>query len=144
MAEVPDRKVLKDVLALLKAKSLASEEYYNRVYQLVLDHALTTMNDMVKKFNDSNQPLDATYVATAVSIMIGFFQQVHGWSIDLVDDLKLYIESLETRSSELDNAFWSGIEEQAKRLVEEKRKGQEEDIKQQEELLKRKPKTPIV
>jgi hypothetical protein len=144
MADIPDRKVLKDVLALLKARSLASEERYNRIYQLVMDYALKTSNEAVKKFDDSNQPLDATYVATALSYVIDFFRQAHGWSLQLVDDLKLYIESLETRSSELDSAFWSGIEEQAKRIVEEKKKEQEEQIKQQEEQLKRKPSTPIV
>jgi len=131
MAEVPDRKVLKDVLARLKARTMSSISDYRGA----ITDALKFGDDRIKDLKEFESKQGISSISVPILMVIeGKFLDVIKESGDLIDDMKLYIEALENYSSVLDQAFWGGIEEQAKRLVEERNEQQEELRKKQQEL----------
>ena len=114
MAEVPDRKVLKDVLARLKAKTISTEKHYHDLF----DNTLALFNGILAATKDFERKLGAeTGTITALTYLRSAFVDSHIGAISLVDDLKLYTESLEKYSAELDQAFWGAIEKQAKQIL---------------------------
>ena len=131
MSELPERKVLKDILPKLKLKAMNSE---NRFEQ----SATNTMSSLAKDINDVKQQIDKAKSGKEKALLVVFLALANSMysttnmlimtARTVVEDLKIYIDSLEKYSMELDKAFWGAIEKE----VEKQRK-------QQEELRKKEP-----
>ena len=132
MSEVPEKKVLRELLLELKTKTLRSEERFLKSQADVygkISELWKTLTEMLEK----NQ------IEKDVVSLLGFILRELHSLIDMsstcstvtLEDFKLYVGALERYSSELDKEL-TGIFEQAKKIAEEQRK-------KQEELMKRKP-----
>ena len=80
------------------------------------------------------EEVNVAEICEKVGELLTLIQQIFDYLISdynaLLEDTDLYIESLETYGKELDKTLWMGIE-QAKKEAEEQ-------IKKQEEIMKRK------
>ena len=133
MAELPERKVLKDVLSGLKTKTLCSQHrvetatknligYMNKAEKLSQKYKKIQVNEECE--NTANE-FDSTV------------NSLTHWMRDLIDnycnaqeDTTLYVESLEKYSIELDKTLYDAFD-QGKRKAEE-------HIKEQDKLLDKK------
>jgi len=129
MAEVPERRVLKDILAKLKAKTISEEKYFQQQTQSILNLFTKSHEQALlwKKERKNSISVDS-HLNTVYTLFEQLSDLIRG-STDVLEDMKLYIDSLEKYSSELDKTL-SDIFEQAKKQAEEQ-------IKQQEELTKK-------
>lgn len=130
MSELPERKVLKDILPKLKLKAMNSD---NRFEQ----SATNTMSSLVKDINDLKQQIEISKSGKERTISVLFLALANSMystinmlimtARTVVEDSKIYIDSLEKYSSELDKAFWGDIEKK----IEEERKKQEQRMKKE-------------
>jgi len=130
MSEIPDRKVLKDVLARLKANILKVESGYREaVFRSYQDS-----QDLLIKIQELEKKYPAAYpsFSVLVAVVSRNYSDLNAQSLGVIDDLKLYIESLEKYSAELDQAFWGSIEKQAQQIIEQQKKQEEEQAKLQQ------------
>ena len=134
MSEIPERKVLKNILSKLKSRTVTCERRFRQ--SLLSDTKLfdTILKDLEKLSEKGSEVLEPAY--RLVSILHNVFIRFSLEALSLLEEYELYIESLESYSAELDKTLWDAIE-QAKKEAEEQ-------IKKQEEIMKRKsPETYI-
>jgi len=128
MSEIPERRVLKGILAKLKTKTISEEKYFQNQTQSTLGFLAKSHQQALqwKKERKNNISVDSH-----LNIVYTHVEQVgdliHA-SIEVLEDMKLYIDSLEKYSTELDKTL-SDIFEQAKKQAEEQIKQQEEFVK---------------
>ena len=135
MSEMPERKALKEILLKLKARTLTTESIYRTAsssFLKIYDEANEKFVEDTKVEQD-DPPEIVKFKMRLQYVLRIIYERVYGLfslSINMCNDLKLYIDSLETYSTELDKTL-TNIFEQAKKAAEEQ-------IKQQEEIMKRK------
>ena len=131
MSEAPEKKVLRELLSELKAKTMISEERFQKSVADV-DKRIIKLWEMLERLLDKKQ-IEKT-IATALGLLITSLdaqvEMSFTHSMTTLEDFKIYVGALERYSSELDQTL-SDIFEQAKKMAEEQRK-------KQEELMKRK------
>jgi len=130
MAEPPERKVLKNLLVKLKAKSIASQNAFEKSYE-DLGKTLMEFYNATKKFADQNpndeSAKDMKTLLVSITTLIGFHNKE---ATIAIEDLKLYVDALEDSYKELDETFEKAVYEPARRQAEAM-------IKEQEELSKK-------
>lgn len=132
MSETPERKVLKEMLGKLKAKTIKSDQRHQESL-LGLDTAKGEVYEALIKLLESKR-LDvdvAGYLGFMVRRLYSAIDTSLAYSTMVREDFKLYIDTLERYSTELDKTL-IGIFERAIKMAEE-------ELKKQEELRKRKP-----
>lgn len=130
MSEMPERKVLKEVLANLKSKSLGSnEERKMNVASIMkeLYDAMQLLTEQIEKDPTDPMKLLRMNIMQRVQLLI---DKVISSSDNAMKDMEIYIDALERYSTNLDETL-AKIFEQARRMAEKQ-------IKQQEEKMKRK------
>ena len=137
MSEMPERKVLRTLLTKLKKKTITSKNRFEYSVEDVskrLEDVIKVFKSDLDKLEKKRETIDVGKTCKDIGRLLSLIRnRVAGLVGDcyaVLEDLDLYIESLETYSTELDKTLWDAIE-QAKKEVEEK-------IKQQKELTKRK------
>ena len=131
MSETPEKKVLREMLAELKAKTIGSEERFNQ-------SRLDLYNKVIGTWKRLTELLEKKKIGKEVGIYLGLIlRELHAfvdmsflYSDTALEDFKIYLSALERYSSELDKTLTS-IFERAQKIAEEQRK-------KQEELMKRK------
>lgn len=131
MSELPERKVLKDILLRLKTKTITSEERHKKLASSVSDTFEGYVGNAWNIAKDKNKEFDRKGTVAIFRLMSEQLGLLIRDSDGLSEDMKLYIEALENYCAELDKTLWTAIE-QAKQQAE----GQ---IKQQEERIKKEP-----
>lgn len=129
MAELPERKVLKEILAKLKTKTLSSQETVSKsvTSMIRLTEAIDEMTE--GEFKDTKVKEMVIVMRRTINILkISVFDLVNTF-FSTLDDMNLYTESLEKYSGELDKTL--------NEIFEQARKQAEEQIKKQRELMKR-------
>jgi len=134
MSETPQRNVLKEMLMKLKAKVIDSQKMF---FGLSITMS-ATQTQTLKESLDSVLKMPEGEAKTTALLTLSLF---NSWNqnlnllntniVALINDMNLYIETLERYSAELDNTL-TKIFEEAKRMAEEQ-------LKQQEELKKKEP-----
>jgi len=126
----PEREVLKDALARMKAKMVTSE----KVYRLRVDETMKRAYNSINEIRESEEKNKAGSHFTSISM--GFIKDLYDNvvvnSFQFVEDLRLYTETLEKYCAKLDKARWKGILEATKKLTEK-------SVKQQEQPMKKEP-----
>ncbi len=93
-------------------------------------------DDVLEQTEDfSEKKLDAISQRwlNAIEILHGEFHRLVKDAVNCIEDLNIYIESLEKYSSELDKTLWD--------IIKQAEKTAEEEIKKKQELLKKTPQT---
>jgi len=132
--ELPERKVLKEILAKLKAKDISSEENY----KISCAYTVSSLQSLLQIFlkylkenpNAPDYPL-AERMAVVLKTLNDNVLSTISMSIRALDDKRVYTESLERYSSELDITL-----EEIFKQAEEKAK---EQIKEMEKIREKKP-----
>jgi len=132
--EIPERKVLKEMLKKMKAKVIESEKNV-----LLLSASMNeSMTKDVSKSHEIAKGMPDVQTKTVSLLLVSVFDtwrrnfDLLNTTINaLIGDIDLYIETLERYSIELDSTL-TNIFEEAKKMAEEQRK-------KQEELMKKKP-----
>lgn len=127
MSKTPERKVLKETIAKLKAKNIASYNFYLATVKVFQD----SIESLVKQLQAASsqlekgdqQKIDAVIVLLSVMGKDGTHLVTS--SLNAINDLKLYVDILENYSTELDSTL-ADIFEKAKKYAEEKTKEQKE------------------
>ncbi len=135
MTELPERKVLKQILEKLKTKTMSSKSNVSKRAMETygsLEEINKRFEEIIKGIPESQG--EAKMVIEQVKILfrvisIGFGILISQYE-DALADMSLYVGSLENYSQELDKTL-SGIFEQAT-------KNAEEQIKKQNELMPKK------
>lgn len=138
MSESPERKVLKNMLKKLKAKTINSEADLLKSFTDLYEQVSKTWETLAKIRQQKIPSQDARALEIIGLEMRGldsFIGMLASCSKRTIDDFKMYIESLEQYSTELDKTL-NDIFEQAEKMAEEQRK-------KQEELEKKKPKYTV-
>jgi hypothetical protein len=128
MSELPERKVLKNLLVDLKSRTLSSEDEFKNKQSDFLN-GLAEMVAKLKDLGDKHQVEGANSFILLISIIASSFNQLAETVRRSHDDMRLYIKALEQYSVELDKTL-TEIFEQAKKQAEEQ-------IEQEEALRKR-------
>jgi len=133
MSELPERKVLKEMIQKLKTKLIQSMTTYSIQQKLVSNSILKSLQILDNNLNEFSGPTKTmALIFHSVISSLGNSITLLTSNVNTVfADMNLYNETLERYSTELDNTLES-IFEQAKKRAEEK-------LKKQEELRKRKP-----
>ena len=130
MSDTPEKKVLKETLTRLKTKSITSISSY----KLAIKPFFDTYRDMMKSLTQMTSELreedkqKASTLIFLLSYLLQDFERLVTSSLATIDDMKLYADTLESYSVELDNTL-TAIFEQAKKYAEEKTKEQQELMK---------------
>lgn len=130
MSEMPERKVLKDILVKLKAKAITSMKNYLELAKSTQEIFAFNLKEAREYSNERAGDQAAFGIFTMSSILDSQVHSLIRYSISLLDDMQLYMESLEKYSGELDKTLWDAIEQAKKKA--------EEQMKEQEEIMKRK------
>ena len=136
MSEFPEKKVLKDLLANLKKKTITSEDELKKTEETLATPVQNYRNKLLKNIDSDevikNSPVLVSLAHNLIRFMDTIEIQIKNYSNVVhrnCDETKLYIEALEKYSTELDNTLTSIFEQATKQA--------EEQIKQQEELSKK-------
>jgi len=130
MSEIPERETLKEILPKLRLKALESEKLFTQSVNLVLlkhSEIIDGMKKNIIELKGSSKPVGMILLGIA-EIEEGRTKLLVVNATNVINDLKIYIELLEKYSSELDKAFWKGIEKKSKELIRQ--------IEQQEKAKK--------
>ena len=127
MSKTTERNVFKETIAKLKAKNIASYNFYLATIKVFQD----SIESLVKQLQEASsqlekgdqQKIDA--VIMLLSVMGKDGTHLVTSSLNAINDLKLYVDILENYSTELDSTL-AGIFEKAKKYAEEKTKEQKE------------------
>lgn len=135
MTEMPEKKVLKDLLTKLKSKTLTSADEFRKTEGKLAEPVRTYRDQLVEvsKLEAAKKVPDLLEVIHGLIRFMDFLDiQIKDYA-NIVhrnyDDSTIYIEALEKYSTELDNTLTS--------IFEHANKQAEEQIRQQEELSKR-------
>jgi len=129
MSEMPERKVLKKVLAKLKSKTLSSNEMRKQQATLAIKEMDIAMQELSKRIKKGPDVLNL-WLMNLFQIIKSLVEKLVLTSDTASSDMESYIDALERYSINLDKTLWDAIE-QAKKEAEEQ-------IKKQEELMKKK------
>ena len=130
MSEIPERKVLKEMLAKLKSKAINSEKFYQVFVVGIISRFENLLQDLGKAYKENpDSELGFKIIALIRSLRDNIYWMMTTFA-NALEDKKIYLESLESYSKELDDTL-SDIFKQAEKMAEEQRK-------QQEEIMKRK------
>jgi hypothetical protein len=121
----PEREVLKDVLARLKTKTVSSESYYRGLISPTYQAYERIVKD-IKESESKTPDMSRGLAIGLLGAMSNNYSILIQRSFELVEDLKLYILSLEKYCAELDKARWKGIQEATKKIMEANKKLKEE------------------
>jgi len=128
MSESADRKALKDVLAKLKAKTISSQEYYGNNIKATIQR----FSELTAKVRELAKG-DTTGLAKTYLDMMDLFKRDYYdtaiESLNVLHDYKVYTESLES--------YFARIDEAVMEFVEQGKKDAQEQIKQQDEIIKK-------
>ena len=130
MSESPERKTLKEVLANLKSKSLSSKGICKQHIAFVLESINETMKMIDEQLEKKPTPRNVTFMRLMKTIQT-LLNDVISSSNTTISDMEIYIDALERYSANLDSTL--------NEIFEQARKHAEEEIKKQEELMKREP-----
>ena len=134
MSEMPERKVLKEMLVKLKAKVIDSQK---NLFLLSAGLSEGMSKELTESYEKIIKMTDDRVRTVSLLIWSIFKTWKHNFNLlnanigALIGDMDLYIETLEKYSTELDSTL-TDIFEKAKEIAEKKRK-------QQEELRKKEP-----
>ena len=130
MSEIPERKVLKEVLSNLKSKSLSSNMVHKQQITLTRGEINTAIEWIMKKTKGKADFVSFGLMSLLQRVQL-LTEKLVLISNTAISDMESYIDALERYSTNLDNTLT--------KIFEQARKVAEEQIKQQEELMKRKP-----
>ena len=130
MSEMPERKVLKNILLKLKKKTITSEDRHRQFSSSIRSAFKVYTKETLKIAKDWKRTIDKKGLAGIFAVAEEEVKSLIRNADGVIEDMKLYIEALENYCAELDKTLWEAIE-QAKKEAEEQ-------IKQQKELMKRK------
>lgn len=133
MEELPDKRVLKDLLAKLKSHTIASEEELRKEEERFIkrfEESHEKLKLLAKKCETEPNPKDAVDAFSEVIYRMDLLAEDFAKSVHRnTENVQFYIGALEEYSAELDGTLTE--------IFERARKDAEEQIKQQEELRKR-------
>lgn len=132
MSEIPEKKVLKEVLKKLKARTINSEKE-------LIDSFTNLYSQIAEVWKTLSDTLEEEISGKEIAKLLGFdvrgvhlgIEMLLSCSRRTLEDFKMYTGSLEQYSSELDKTL-NDIFEQAEKMAEEQQK-------QLEELKKKEP-----
>jgi len=134
MSETPQRSVLKEMLMKLKAKVIDSQKMFFGLSITMSATQTQTLRETLENVLKMPEGETKTSALLTLSLFNGWNQNLNLLStviVALINDMNLYIETLERYSTELDNTL-TEIFTQAKQYAEQQQK-------QQEELKKKEP-----
>ena len=126
MSEIPERKVLKEMLVKLKRKTIISKRRHRQL-ETQTNRILPLLANKLGEIAGKRMSMSTRTqsILGMVSEFLHYFDALVSSSDGLVENLEIYMETLERYSAELDKTL-TGIFEQAKKLAEEQQKKQEE------------------
>lgn len=119
MSEAPERKTLKETIAKMKAKNIASYNFYIATVKIFQD----STKSLIKQLQEAASQLkkEDQKKIDAVIMLLGVIGKdgthLVNSSLNAINDLKLYIDILEDYSTELDGTL-ADIFEKAKKNAE--------------------------
>lgn len=126
MSESPERKVLKETIGRLKTKNITAITNHMMAVKAFNETWERLFNSFKEQYAQASQQdkkmLDLVFVL--LGVVAQDFQKIISSSFGTIDDMKLYADTLESYSIELDNTL-TAIFAQAKKYAEEKTKEQE-------------------
>jgi len=134
MSELPEKKVLKEMLEKLKAKVIGSQNTFLGLSISTSTSMTESLQETLKNVVKMPEGKEKTFGYLILSMFNTWNQNFNLLNITvgaLLSDMNLYIETLERYSMELDSTLTT-IFEGAKKMAEEQQK-------KQEELKKKKP-----
>jgi hypothetical protein len=134
-----DTNVLKNLMLILKTKSLTSENLYKRETKEV-DELFLDLLGVFQRYYDHAQENDKQILRSILDLVILLSDQVHSshrQGENAIDDFKIYIKALENCYKTMDGDFEKDIAQPAEREAEEKDKEEDERAKALEEYTKR-------
>jgi hypothetical protein len=138
MSESVEKKVLKEMLVKLKAKLIESQRMFVTLSMAMSSSSVQDLKSALETTLKMPEGQPKTYALLLIAYLNTWGSNVNMVNIttaSLMQDMNLYIETLERYSTELDSTLNSIFE----RAIESARKTEEEQRRQQEELSKRKP-----
>ena len=126
MSESAEKKVLKEMLVKLKAKTIMSQILFTGVSLSMSQSTNDTLRsalDGVMKMPDGEAKKNALLLLAVFQSWNQNLNLLNSSIVNLTGDMNLYIETLERYSTELDNTLKS-IFEQAKKMAEEQQEEQ--------------------
>jgi hypothetical protein len=134
-----DSTVLKNLLLILKTKSLTSQNLYKRSIKDVDDMFMDLLS-IFQRYYDHAPEGDKQTLRSMLDLLILVSQQVHTshrQAESSIEDFKVYITALEGSYKTVDGEFDKSITEPAEKEADEKAKEDEEHTKAIEEYSKR-------
>lgn len=123
------------MLVKLKSKAINSEEFYKVFAVTTVSRFENLLQDIGKAYKENpDSQLGFPIVALIASLRDNIYSMLNAFK-NALEDKKIYLESLESYSKELDNTLYD-IFDRAKKRAEEQYKKQ---LEQQEELRKKEP-----
>jgi hypothetical protein len=133
MGELPEKKVLKDLLTKLKSHTISSEEDLKKEEERFtkrFEESHTRLLAVTKKCENTPEVKEATEAFSEIILLMDILIEDFAKSVHRNNEnLRFYIDALEEYSTELDGTLTE--------IFDRARKEAEEQIKQQEELRKR-------
>lgn len=119
MSEAPERKILRETIAKMKAKNIASYNFYIATVKIFQDSTKSLINQLQEASSqlkkEDQKKIDAVIMLLGVIGKDG--THLVNSSLNAINDLKLYIDILEDYSTELDSTL-ADIFEKAKKNAE--------------------------
>ncbi len=134
-----DSAILKNLMLILKTKSLTSENLYKQSTKEVDDMFMDLLS-VFQKYYDHAPEGDKQTLRSMLDLIILVSQQVHTshrQAESALGDFKIYITALEGSYKNVDGEFEKNVYEPAEREADEKAKEEDERAKAIEEYSKR-------
>lgn len=133
MSQLPEKKVLKDLLAKLKSHTISSEEDLKKEEERFtkrFEESHTRLKNVARKCENSPEAKEATEAFSEIMLLMDVLVEDFGKSVHRNNEnVRFYIDALEEYSTELDGTLTE--------IFDRARKEAEDQIRQQEELRKR-------
>ena len=123
MLDTPEKKVLKATLTRLKVKNITSISSYKLAIKPFFDNyrdVIKTLTQMTSELREEDRQ-KASGLIFLLGYLLQDFDRLVTSSLNTIDDMTIYADTLESYSVELDNTL-TAIFEQAKKYAEEKTK----------------------
>ena len=134
MSETPEKRVLKEMLTKLKAKIIASQKGYFGLSTSMLEGMTDTTKACLEgtmKMPEGQAKDRALMLTSLIQSWMQNINLLNTTTTNLIVDMSIYIDTLESYSTKLDNTLTD--------IFQRARKMAEEEEKRREELRKRKP-----
>lgn len=133
MSQLPEKKVLKDLLAKLKSHTISSEEDLKKEEERFtkrFEESHTRLKNVARKCENNPEAKEATEAFSEIMLLMDVLVEDFGKSVHRNNEnVRFYIDALEEYSTELDGTLTE--------IFDRARKEAEDQIRQQEELRKR-------